>query len=223
MHHDAEIASGRQARRGHRTVDEIKIRGAGILFEAEGELELPALNLDGVELSVVGIHVAPDLTRSDFCLDLKKQFVRDLPFDAHTAPREIECLRTLLDLRSLRIADMSLQSRERRDARAFSEKHRGVLVPGEPRELPCFRLGLVGIDWLLRLTRRGRYHRGRLGQLRRDRRAKRRNQDSCRQDAAGIADRHGERPTFDCHDGSALYTTSPAEIGMKPWGWRTHF
>jgi hypothetical protein len=65
------------------------------------------------------------------------------------------------------------------------------------------------------LTRRGRHRRVRLRPLRRDRYPKRRDQDGNHQDSAAVAGRHGERPAFDCHDGCALYTTSPDEMARE--------
>ena len=58
MHHHADVAAGREGRDA-RAVDEVQVRGTGVLVEAERYLELAGHHLREAVLLVIQIDVAP--------------------------------------------------------------------------------------------------------------------------------------------------------------------
>ena len=80
--HDAEIPAGCQRVGRHRSVHEVELRRAGVLVQAEGQLELADLEASDVELPIVGVDVAPRVVARQLALDLELHAARDLSADA---------------------------------------------------------------------------------------------------------------------------------------------
>ena len=90
MDHHAQVASGRQKRRNARTVDEVQLRRARVLVEAERHLELADEHLGEVVLLVVQVDVAPGVAVDpELCFDLVVEEVEDLPVDAEAPARDV--------------------------------------------------------------------------------------------------------------------------------------
>ena len=108
MHHQPAIAPRGQPLRGHRAIREVEVGGAGVLFQAEGHLELAGLDLGNRVLAVVDEDVAPGVdVIADLPLDLEVEDVPDRAVDADPAAREVVVVR--VSHLALRPAQIALQ------------------------------------------------------------------------------------------------------------------
>ena len=90
MDHHADVASGREQGRDARAMDEIQLRGARVLVEAERHLELADEHLGDVELLVVQVDVAPGVAVGpELGFDLVVEKVEDLALDADAPTRDV--------------------------------------------------------------------------------------------------------------------------------------
>ena len=89
VNHHATIPARREHTRGERSVDEVKVRRARVLVQAERQLELAAPHLHEVELLVVGVDVSPGVLPFEFPIDLECQHASDLAFDPDPPAREV--------------------------------------------------------------------------------------------------------------------------------------
>ena len=129
MHHDAAIAAGRELCGGTRSIDEVEIGAAGVLVEAEGELELSRLHLQMIELPVVDVHVSPVLVGRKLVLDLIVDHAGHPALDADAAPRDVECGR--IAKLSLGLAEVPPHARAEVDPRAVADLKPRVFLPSE--------------------------------------------------------------------------------------------
>src|SRR6185503_6847059 len=108
--------------------------GAGVLIQAERQLELADDHLGVVELLVVEEDVAPAVAAANqLALDLEVEEVPDLAGDADAPPRDVEPADVLLGQRRLRAAQVAREPRAQVDVGAAAEPDRWVLVPAEGR------------------------------------------------------------------------------------------
>ncbi len=91
MNHGAPIASGRKKIGDARTVDEVQIRRARVLVEAERHLELAGLDLREAVLLVVHVDVAPGIpVVANLALNLIVEEVEDFAVDADATSSDID-------------------------------------------------------------------------------------------------------------------------------------
>ena len=128
----ADIAAGRQVGRRERSIREVEIRRARVLFEAERQLELAAHDLHGVELLVVHVDVAPGIVLLQLPLDLEPEEADDHALDADALARQIERPVFVIRERRVRRAIDEAEPRAERDPRVLAEDERGMVFPAKP-------------------------------------------------------------------------------------------
>ena len=107
MHRDAAIAARRETRADLRSIDEVEVRRARVLVEAERQLEDAGAYLHRLELAIVEIHVAP-FARADLVLNLVID-VTYPPLDPDAAAGDVEPSVLIAPDRSLRRPDVPLE------------------------------------------------------------------------------------------------------------------
>ena len=157
---DADVAPGREVVGAERAIDEIVVRHAGELVEAERDLELADLHLRVLDVGQVDVDVLPPRLRRDagldvflrqlllgeLVLDLVLDVLGEVALDAETVAVKLPGIEALH--RPVRRVPVFLQLRFDVETEDVAVAHRGMLLPRERQPGPR-RLGL-GIDRLVR-------------------------------------------------------------------------